>query len=88
MLEKAFLKCLEPGTFSTELEDTFKWSLSKLLSTLLYAPNERSFLDIMLKSTVLMVDLDASSKYYYLYCKNYLPWQQNYASMDLPLFFK
>ena len=72
-LENAFLDSLEPVTFSTELEDTFKWTLSKLLSELLSAPKEPSFLDIMLKSTVLTVDLDTSSKNHYLYCKNYLP---------------
>ena len=72
--ENAFLDSLDPVTFSTELEDTFKWALSKLLSELLSAPKEPSFLDIMLKSTLLTVDLNASSKNHYLYYKNYLPW--------------
>ena len=76
-LENAFLNCLEPVTFLTELEDTFKWALSKRLSALMSAPKEPSFSDIIVKSTVLAVDLDASSKNNYLYCKNYLPWSQN-----------
>ena len=73
-LKNAFLDSLEPVTFSTELEDTFKWTLLKLLSELLSAPKESLFLDIMLKSTVLTVDLDTSSKNHYLYYKNYLSW--------------
>ena len=72
-LENAFIDSLEPVTFSNELEDTFKWTLSKLLSEL-SAPKEPSFLDIMLKSTLLTGDLDVSSKNHYIYYKNYLPW--------------
>ena len=77
-LENAFLNCFELVTFSTELEDTFKWTLSKLLSALMSAPKEPSFSDIILKSTVLAADLDASSKNHYLYCKDNLPWSQSY----------
>ena len=64
--KNAFLNCLEPVTFLTEVEDTCKWALSKLLSALLSAPKEPLFLDIILKSTVLTVDLDASSKNHYI----------------------
>ena len=61
-IENAFLNCLEPASFSTELVDTFKWTLAKLLPALMSAPTEPSFSDIIFKSTVLVVDLDASSK--------------------------
>ena len=57
-----FLNCLKPVTFSTELDDTFKWTLSKLLFALMSAPKEPSFSDIILKSTILAVDLNALSK--------------------------
>ena len=70
----AFWDCFEPVTFSTELEDTCKWTLFKPLSELLPAPKEPSFLGAMLKYTVLAVDLDTSSKNRDLYYKNYLPW--------------
>ena len=59
--------------FSTELEDTFKWTLLKPIYALLSAPKEPLFSD-MVKSTVVTGVLDASSKNQYLYCKNYLPW--------------
>ena len=62
----------KPATLSTELEDTFKLALSKLSSALMSPPKEPSFSDIIIKSTVLVFDLNASLKNHYLYCKNCL----------------
>ena len=62
ILHCTFWDWFEPVTFWTGLEDIYKWTLFKLLSELLSAPKEQSFLDVMLKYTVLAVDLDTSSK--------------------------